>query len=143
MDERELGTALTILRVARGFTQEELAKLSGVRSGSISDYECCRMTPGLKTLRRLLGGMGYSLSAIEQAQGFLRSLNNEASLRASANPGSEGPGGEELTLPGQGRLHQEMEEVALLGGTFVSRLIRLLFLVLLKGRRADRGKAVP
>jgi hypothetical protein len=47
--ESDLALALAVLRVIRGWTQEELANASGVRASSISDYAsvCSRPRPAL------------------------------------------------------------------------------------------------
>ena len=69
-----LGTSLAILRAVRGWSQEQLSEASGVRAGTISDYERGKMTPGLNSLTRLLEAMGYPLAALEATQSFVESV---------------------------------------------------------------------
>jgi transcriptional regulator with XRE-family HTH domain len=58
MPDNDLGTVLTVLRVIRGLNQEELAQRSGLRAGTISDYERGKMVPGFNTAQRLLENDG-------------------------------------------------------------------------------------
>jgi transcriptional regulator with XRE-family HTH domain len=67
--ETDLALTLAVLRVIRGWTQEELAEASGVRPSAISDYERGRKTPELRSLRRLLAAMEMPLAAVDEAQG--------------------------------------------------------------------------
>jgi transcriptional regulator with XRE-family HTH domain len=125
----QLGKVLAILRLARGLSQEELAKLSGIRSGSISDYECGRMTPGLKVLEKLLQGLGCSLAAVEYTEGFLRNLESDPLFRT---PQAKNSSDSILAPVSINRsLMKEAEEIAILGGRFAYRLIKLLFQVLI------------
>ena len=71
MTEGDVSVALTVLRVVRGWNQDDLAKASGVRNSSVSDYERGRKVPGLKTLIRLVASMGYPLSAIDHVMSFI------------------------------------------------------------------------
>ena len=80
MPDAELGMALTVLRIVRGWSQEDLAKASGIRNGSISDYERNRMMPGLKTLQRLMGAMGYPLALLENTQTFIDAVRADSPL---------------------------------------------------------------
>jgi transcriptional regulator with XRE-family HTH domain len=57
-------------------TQEELARASDLRSASISDYERGVIVPELRTLQRLLQAMGFSLSAIEATEQFVRRIRS-------------------------------------------------------------------
>lgn len=61
----KVGTRLAILRIVRGWTQDELARRAGIRSGTVSDYERGKMVPGLLALQHLLDAMGYRLSDLE------------------------------------------------------------------------------
>ena len=94
MPDANLGTALAVLRIIRGWNQEELSRISGIRSGTISDYERGKMVPGLKTLQRLLEALDYPLSAVGQTQAFVESLRGTG---ISMQP-LEGPPGTPLDL---------------------------------------------
>lgn len=122
MADSELGTVLTVLRIIRGMNQEELAQASGLRSGTISDYERGKMVPGLNTVQRLLGAMGYSFGALDQARALISSLRPDSptlgELQAWGLP--EGPAA----------LRREVQQVSAEAGRVVSRLTRLLFVVM-------------
>jgi transcriptional regulator with XRE-family HTH domain len=122
MPDSDLGTVLTVLRIIRGLTQDQLAQVSGLRSGTISDYERGKMVPGLVTAQRLLEAMGYSFSALDQARALISSLRphstSEEELQAWGLP--EGPAA----------LRWEVQQVSAEAGRIVSRLTRLLFVLL-------------
>jgi transcriptional regulator with XRE-family HTH domain len=67
----DLGRAITILRVVRGWSQGILAKTSGVSPSAISEYERGRKTPELATLERILRAMEFPLSAIDHTRHFV------------------------------------------------------------------------
>ena len=134
MPDAELGTALTVLRIVRGWSQEELAKSSGIRSGSISDYERARMVPGLKTLQRLMGAMGYPLAVLDQTQSFINAVRVDSLLSVEAGwPEARGAGeaspGVESPFASQ-VLRREVEQVSADAGRVVTRLTRLLFVLI-------------
>ena len=128
MPGAELGTVLAVLRIVRGWNQEELAQASGLRSGTISDYERGKMVPGLNTLQRLLGAMGYPLAALDQARAFVDSLRT-ARLPAEA-PGITG---------GPAALRREVEQVSAEAGRVVSRLTRLMFVLMSSPASGEEG----
>ena len=122
MPDNDLGTILTVLRIIRGWSQEQLAQAAGIRSGTISDYERGKMVPGLNTAQRLLGAMGYSFGALDQARALITSLQpdsrSEKELRAWGLP--EGPAA----------LMREILRVSAEAGRVVFRFTHLLFLLL-------------
>ena len=122
MPDTELGTVLTVLRIVRGMNQEELAQASGLRSGTISDYERGKMVPGFNTVQRLLEAMEYSFGALDQARALISSLRpdstSEDELRAWGLP--EGPAA----------LRWEVQQVSAEAGRVVARLTRLLFVLM-------------
>ena len=129
----ELGRALTVLRVAGGVNQDELASLTGIRASSISDYERGKVIPGLRLLQRLLGGLGLSLVDIQDAQGLIESVKR-ARLGRLAQP-SGGSGEEEAYAPSslaldRLALRRDIERVAGATGKDVAQLIRLILLAL-------------
>lgn len=71
-----LGRVLAVLRAARGLSKTDLASASGVSSSNLSQYELGHQVPELKTLRRLLGAMGYTLAAIEPTEAFLSQIQD-------------------------------------------------------------------
>jgi transcriptional regulator with XRE-family HTH domain len=52
----DLAIALTLLRVVRGWTQDDLARAAGTANSSISEYERGKKVPELTTLQRRLVG---------------------------------------------------------------------------------------
>src|SRR6185295_15809860 len=71
----DLGRVLAVLRASRGLSKTDLANASGVPSSNISQYELGNQIPELKTLRRLLAAMNYTLAAIEPTERFLAQLD--------------------------------------------------------------------
>jgi transcriptional regulator with XRE-family HTH domain len=136
----EVSVALAVLRVVRGWNQDDLAKASGVRNSSVSDYERGRKVPELRTLERLVSAMGYPLSAIDQARAFIEALRSGSRLFDStllARPGAEVPGDDQTLAPtGPAALQWEIEQVSAEVGRAVSRMTRVMF-ALMGGTRTQ------
>jgi transcriptional regulator with XRE-family HTH domain len=132
MSAANLGTALAVLRMVRGWNQEELSRASGIRSGTISDYERGKMIPGLNTLQRLLGALGYPLSAVDQTQAFIDSL------RGVGPPMDPLEGS--LGVPAE--LRREVDRVSAEAGRAVSRLTRLMFEVMISSTAGEGGSGL-
>jgi len=116
----DLGTALAILRIIRRLNQEELSKIAGTRSGTISDYERGKMVPGLIAIKKLLGAMGFELTQLDQTQVFLDHMHSQQ-LEGSAD----------LQFPGASTdLGREINEVSRSAGLLAARMIRLMFRLL-------------
>jgi transcriptional regulator with XRE-family HTH domain len=122
----DLGTALVLLRTVAGWTQEDLARASGIRGSSISDYEPGKIVPGLKTLRRIVNAEGFPLAALEQALTFIEILLRERSLPLDAEKANV------TASPPVARLfvdsaayRQEAEKVAAEAANVVGRMVRL------------------
>jgi transcriptional regulator with XRE-family HTH domain len=128
MSGAELGTLLAVLRIVRGWNQEELAQAAGLRSGTISDYERGKMVPGLNALQRLLGAMGYPLAALDQTRAFV-DLLRAGSAPAAALEGANGPAA----------LRREVEQASAEAGRVVSRLTRLMFAVMSSSAAGEGG----
>lgn len=86
MTDGELGVALAVLRVVRGWSQHDLAEASGVRASSISNYERAKTLPEMRTLSRIVAAMGYPLSALDEARTFVYSVRMQSALKAGAAP---------------------------------------------------------
>ena len=52
------------LRAAAGLTQDELARRTGVRRLSVSQWECGRRAPSLATARRIAQALGVSVDEL-------------------------------------------------------------------------------
>ncbi len=119
MPDNELGTILTVLRIIRGMNQEELARASGLRSGTISDYERGKMIPGLNTIQRIMSAMDYPFAALDHARTLISSLRSLSFSEGSA-----------ALLEEPAALRREVEQVSSEAGRVVSRLTRLMFVVM-------------
>ena len=86
--DSDLGLSLIILRAIRGFTQQELGALAGVRPPSLSDYELGKMVPSLRTLKLLLAAMDLPLSALEETEQFVDRIRRR-SLSQSSRQGTD------------------------------------------------------
>jgi tetratricopeptide (TPR) repeat protein/DNA-binding XRE family transcriptional regulator len=82
-----IGRVLALLREALDWTQSDLARRSGVKRASISEYESEKSTPDVGTLERLLSAMGFRWIALDFGRWFIDWLLNRC-----RNPDAEGSG---------------------------------------------------
>jgi transcriptional regulator with XRE-family HTH domain len=124
MAEREVGRAISILRVVRGWSQDDLARASGVRPSAISDYERCRKLPGLAILRRLLEAMGFPLAAIDYTRLYIEALTAGSFALAPfvASPGAQAP---PFSRIGQEAVSWEIDQAAAECGRAATRFARI------------------
>lgn len=61
-DDFDVGGRLKALRQERGLSQRQLADRAGVPHGQISMIETGRSSPSVASLRRILGGLGITMS---------------------------------------------------------------------------------
>jgi transcriptional regulator with XRE-family HTH domain len=66
-----IGRVLALLREALDWTQSDLARRSGVKRASISEYESGKSTPDVGTLERLLSAMGFRWLALDFGRWFI------------------------------------------------------------------------
>jgi transcriptional regulator with XRE-family HTH domain len=90
----DFSLALSILRISRGWSQDQLAKAAGLTNSALSEYERGRKMPELRSLRKIVTALGYRLSAIERTEDFLRELKAESLFEAPQGEGPEGPVGD-------------------------------------------------
>lgn len=69
-----LGRVIAVLRAALDWTQSDLARLSGVKRSSISEYERGKSTPDAVTLERLLAAMRFRWTALDLGGWFVDRL---------------------------------------------------------------------
>lgn len=62
--EAELIGKMIEAREQKGYSQRDLAKLSGVKQPAIARMESMRTTPQIDTLLKILRPLGYTLSII-------------------------------------------------------------------------------
>jgi transcriptional regulator with XRE-family HTH domain/tetratricopeptide (TPR) repeat protein len=99
-----LGRVLAVLRAALDLTQSDLARLSGVKRSSISEYERGRSTPDASTLERLLTAMRLRWTGLDLGSWFLDRLLTECLI----------PEGEDI--------HEGTAPLLLTASTLASRL---------------------
>lgn len=59
------GAFIRKVRLSRGFTQQELADVSGIPQANVSAYETGRRIPSAETLNRLVVACGLELAATD------------------------------------------------------------------------------
>lgn len=145
MPEGELNVALTILRVVRGWTQDDLAKASGTPNSSISDYERGKKVPSLKTLERLTAAMGFSIQSLQRARRFIQAVRAESLL---SDTQEEWPAESQSFAPAEvtaepafgsaspAALQWEVDQLSAEAGRVVSRLTRTMLVLLSRSKRS-------
>jgi len=83
---QDLSRSISILRISRGWSQDRLARAAGITSSALSEYERGKKLPELKSLRKIMSALGYSLTALERTEDFLRELQAESFLEAEQPP---------------------------------------------------------
>ena len=78
----DLAIAFVVLRLTRGWNQEQVARAAEITNSALSEYERGRKTPELKSVRRIVEALGYRLSALERIEDLLRELELESQLEA-------------------------------------------------------------
>jgi tetratricopeptide (TPR) repeat protein len=81
----DLGRSLAVLRVSRGWYQSDVSLASGIPPSAVCEYENAQRTPELRNLQRLVTGMGYQLSAIEETSAFLAGLRARHGIPTERN----------------------------------------------------------
>jgi transcriptional regulator with XRE-family HTH domain len=66
-----IGRVIALLRESLDWTQSDLARESGVKPGSISEYESGKSTPDVATLKRLLEAMRFRWIALDFGRWFV------------------------------------------------------------------------
>ncbi len=120
-----IGRVIAVLREALDWTQSDLARESGVKPGSISEYEGGKSTPDVATLERLLSAMRFRWTALDFGRWFIEQL-----LLDCRNPGGgDSTGGTSPSLVTASSLATRLSaDVASANQTAVrlSNLVRML-----------------
>ena len=124
-----LGTVLTLLRIASGRSQMELAEASGLRACTISEYERGKITPGATMLKKLLDALGLPWAALDLTQSYRQGL--ESNARRPFGP-TASLSALELAFDPEAQL-EETEQVLAMAEKVFSRLLRLLFVPMFQG----------
>jgi transcriptional regulator with XRE-family HTH domain len=105
-DLEDLPATLAQLRELKGWTQEDLARASGVRASSICEYETGKTVPTDRSLGRLVAAFGLSLPLFDVLCGLTRAA------RAAMSHGGAPPAGvspEEIADLAQGTSREVQE----------------------------------
>jgi transcriptional regulator with XRE-family HTH domain len=149
MPEGELNVALVIPRVVRGWTQDDLAKASGIPNSSVSDYERGKKVPSLKTLERLTAAMGFSIQSLQRTRRFVEAVRSESLLTdlAMVEWPAESAGYEAAAEPAAfgsvspQALQWEVDQLSAEAGRVVSRLTRTMLVLMSRASRPVPGGA--
>jgi transcriptional regulator with XRE-family HTH domain len=125
----DIGVVIHMLRVVRGLSQGDLAKLSEVRNSSISNYERGKTIPKFESIQKLAAGLDLPLSAVEEAQEFIHRMRSR-----SFEAGGPGEGSAEALMDGAASfaprdaaaLLAEVEQISADAGRVASRMTRLV-----------------
>jgi transcriptional regulator with XRE-family HTH domain len=123
----DLAITLAILRIIRRWSQSELADAAGVTNSAISDYERGKVDPQTQTLRKLIRALGLPLSALDQTQAFIQTIQaqmsaDDAVVLAAGEPAFSAAGGS----PALRARRVEIAQAASDAGRCASRLVQLL-----------------
>jgi len=100
----ELGRALAVARMLRGWQQQDLAEASGVGGPAISDYERAVKLPEMPTLERLAAALGFSVAELLELSALIR----RRGPGRSAGTEPAGPGGQPWGRPELARAVAEL-----------------------------------
>lgn len=136
----DIGVVIHILRVIRGLSQGGLARVSEVRNSSISNYERSKAVPKFETIQKLAAGLGLPLSAVEEAQEFIRRMRSLAATGGAPDTGAveELEARPRFALRDAADLQAEVEQVSTDAGRMASRMTRLILEMLAAGAYPER-----
>jgi transcriptional regulator with XRE-family HTH domain len=86
-----VGRVIALLREALDWTQSDLARRSGVKRGSISEYESGKSTPDVTTLERLLSAMRFRWIALDFGRWFVDWLLTHCRIPDGEDTGETAP----------------------------------------------------
>lgn len=86
-----IGRVLALLRESLDWTQSDLARRSGVKRASISEYESEKSTPDVGTLERLLSAMGFRWIALDFGLWFVDWLLTYCRIPDAEDPRENAP----------------------------------------------------
>lgn len=62
---KTMGESIRELRIAQGWTQEQLAEIAGITSSNIGRIEACRYAVSLDVLNKIAGALSAELRIVE------------------------------------------------------------------------------
>ncbi len=86
-----VGRVIALLREALDWTQSDLARRSGVKPGSISEYESGKSMPDVATLKRLLSAMRFRWIALDFGRWFIDWLLTHCRIPDGEDTGETAP----------------------------------------------------
>jgi transcriptional regulator with XRE-family HTH domain len=128
-----LGRVLAVLRAALDLTQSDLARLSGVKRASISEYERGKSTPDAVTLKRLLAAMRFRWTALDFGSWFVDRLL----LDCRAPEGEESQGGTAPLLLTASTLATQLSADVVTASQTAARLSKLVLMLQEEQRKED------
>jgi DNA-binding XRE family transcriptional regulator len=129
----EVGLALAMLRMLRGWERADLVRALGVNRSWISMIETGKREPSMRTLQRITGALGLPMTAVEEALGLVRSVRGMAAEDTGGGTGGGSGGGQ--VRPGGDAVGPQDAGLAWDG----TGLSGVLFELVGASRRAGRG----
>lgn len=141
----DIGVVIHMLRVIRGLSQGDLARLSQVRNSSISNYERGKAVPQFETIQKLARGLDLPLAAVEEAQEFIFRMRSLGLDGGAVDSHPEGESSAPLSFPSRepAELRKEVEQISGDVGRLASRMTRLVLEILASGYPFDRQGPEP
>jgi DNA-binding XRE family transcriptional regulator len=132
----EVGLALAMLRMLRGWERADLVRALGASRSWISMIETGKREPSTRTVQRITDALGLPVSAVEEALGLVRSVRGMVARGTEGGAGSRssGSGGRQVR---RGRDPTGPADTALAWDG--SGLSGVLFELVGVGLRAGRG----
>jgi transcriptional regulator with XRE-family HTH domain len=81
-----LNLSLTVLRLSQGWSQRELAEVTGIPDNLISDYERGRKTLSRERLEEIVADMGLPPGAVDATLAFIRSVRSASRTHGPPDP---------------------------------------------------------
>src|SRR4051794_17830620 len=128
-----LGRVIAVLRTALDWTQSDLARLSGVKRSSISEYERGKSTPDAVTLERLLAAMRFRWTALDLGGWFVDRLLRDC----RAPEGGDVRGGAEPLLVTASALATSLSADVVAASQTAARLSKLVLTLQEEKSRED------
>jgi DNA-binding XRE family transcriptional regulator len=91
----EVGLAMAMLRMLRGWERADLVRALGVSRSWISELETGKKEPAVRTVQRVIGALGLPLSALEQALALVRGVRGMVA-EGAAGVTASGSGGRQV-----------------------------------------------
>ncbi len=103
----DVGLALAMLRMLRGWERADLVRALGVSRSWISEIETGKKEPATRTVQRITGALGLPMSAVEEALALVRSVRGLAAAGTAGVTGG-GSGGRQAQRGGDSRAQPDV-----------------------------------